>query len=164
MSDSPQVQAGGGASRPTNLRAIDYTSVTFAKYIQTEYDSLSKRYRFGTGVGLHKWLLEEQNAPLHDAPLLRDGSFPYFVEYLSSVHSNALKPVDPLDTSHPISNYFISSSHNTFLTGNQLSSIASVDAYKNVRNSSTLATGSNYLMATTLTPARSYSEDAAVSR
>jgi hypothetical protein len=139
-------------------------SVLVAKYIQTEYEELSKRYKFETETGLSKWLLEEQNAPLHDAALLRNGSFQYFAEYLTSVHSDALKPVDPFDASHPISDYFIASSHNTFLTGNQLSSEASVDAYKNVRNSSALATGSTLLITTTLTSSRSYSEEAVALR
>lgn len=60
-----------------------------------------------------------------------------FIRYMSSDASNAVGPLAAVpdtasDLSYPLSSYFVSSSHNTYLTGNQLSSNASTDAYKNV--------------------------------
>ncbi|KAL9593031.1 MAG: hypothetical protein Q9179_006151 [Wetmoreana sp. 5 TL-2023] len=56
-----------------------------------------------------------------------------FLKYITSEEGNAMSKLPEQDLSYPISNYFINSSHNTYLTGNQLYSDASTDAYKNVR-------------------------------
>ncbi|KAK2764483.1 hypothetical protein FQN54_009178 [Arachnomyces sp. PD_36] len=66
---------------------------------------------------------------------LGHGDLDDFLSYMASPASNAeASVVDPAtrNLKLPLSNYFISSSHNTYLTGNQLYGESSTDAYKNV--------------------------------
>lgn len=55
-----------------------------------------------------------------------------FRSYMKSADSNAQGPAKGLDLTAPISDYFVSSSHNTYLTGNQLYSDAAASAYTTV--------------------------------
>lgn len=58
--------------------------------------------------------------------------FSDFLRYMTSPIANAVRPALTEDATWSLSNYFISSSHNTYLTGNQLSSDSSTEAYKDV--------------------------------
>lgn len=60
-----------------------------------------------------------------------ESGFDQFLDDLVSLQGNAMEPIE-LDATHPISDYFISSSHNTYLSGNQLTSKASTNAYRDV--------------------------------
>jgi hypothetical protein len=55
-----------------------------------------------------------------------------FRTYMKGANSCAMAPEPGLDLSAPLSDYFISSSHNTYLTGNQLYSDAAASAYTSV--------------------------------
>ncbi|KAI9294158.1 PLC-like phosphodiesterase [Neoconidiobolus thromboides FSU 785] len=84
------------------------------EYTKEEIDNLYIKYSTNNVYGLSKEAL---------------------IQYLISNDNNVLKDLnqEPLnDMNHPLSHYWIKSSHNTYLTGNQLNSVSSITMYKEV--------------------------------
>ncbi|KAL2167730.1 hypothetical protein VTG60DRAFT_861 [Thermothelomyces hinnuleus] len=127
-------QAGGGVSGKTHtVRTVNGAVLAHLRQVYASHAGSAT-----------EWSPEKKAAFLRDiqhdtdaerAPELASGKawdFNEFLRYMTSSITNAVAPPHEEDLSWPLSSYFISSSHNTYLTGNQLSSDSSADAYKNV--------------------------------
>lgn len=130
----PVVQAGGGeASSEVPIHHL-YLSSAVQDHLRRVYDDLRGGASTLSRASFETWLSNTQNQSF-DALNLDEYKFEQFLETLwHNEGFEAMKDVKPeeKDLTKPISNYFISSSHNTYLSGNQLSSKSSTEAYKNV--------------------------------
>lgn len=83
-----------------------------------------------SGPVLAHLVSEYKTLPAKDGQKLADEAS--FLSYMTSDKSTAMAAPANNDLNYPLSSYFISSSHNTYLSGNQLYGEASVDAYETV--------------------------------
>ena len=129
------LQAGGGAaSLAGSLNKIESFSPLFIDHLKKIYQTISDKEGW-TKDQVDHFLREVQltSATTQPTPLDKlNPGFDEFLEYMASPAAAAQLLNGSQDLSYPLSNYFISTSHNTYLTGNQLYSDSSADAYKNV--------------------------------
>jgi phosphatidylinositol phospholipase C delta len=133
----PVVQAGGGQAASQVPADHLYLSQGVQDHLKRVYDGLRGSAPTLSREQLGEFLTRTQGQTIEISEK-EDYKFEEFLNVLwdnNALQAMKEKPGGDMNMSHPISHYFISSSHNTYLSGNQLSSKSSTDAYKNVRTS-----------------------------
>lgn len=137
----PTIQAGGGeATSEIPARQLILTH-GIRNHLKRVFDRERGHDHSLSRDNFKLWLEKVQGQPVAE---LEHETYK-FEDFLTVLFRNRiiealreLKPGDK-DLSRPISNYFISSSHNTYLSGNQLLSKSSTEAYKDVSGGSPIS-------------------------
>jgi hypothetical protein len=119
-------QAGGGTpSSAMRKKSLSSFSTAVMAHLKDVYTSMTESNQ-------HSDYLSSIQGETPTEALRTISTFEDFEKYMASPASAAMGPPKNRDMTYPISNYFISTSHNTYLSGNQLYGEASTSAYKNV--------------------------------
>lgn len=127
-------QAGGGLSGKAHIvRTLEGPILSHLQKIYAAHAGSGKTLDTAKLAAFVKGVQQDSDAEL-PAELTngKDWDLDTFLRYMKSSVTSVIAPPEEQDLTWPLSSYFISSSHNTYLTGNQLSSDSSADAYKNV--------------------------------
>jgi phosphatidylinositol phospholipase C delta len=132
---SPQLANHHGQTQhnsPSSAHHV-YFSHAMQDHLRRVYDEVRGKEPILTRQQFETWL-----ATVQDQPIVLENEEYKCEEFLQVIYMHhgfdSMKEVDIAgkDLTRPLSNYFISSSHNTYLSGNQLSSKSSTEAYKHV--------------------------------
>ncbi|ETS73248.1 hypothetical protein PFICI_14853 [Pestalotiopsis fici W106-1] len=132
----PAVHQAGGGQPSGEQHRIKNINASLLKHLEQVFNRHAGTRKTWTKdqviAFLHHVQADRVNDPSGDIAAKEELDLNGFLQYMTSPAADALAPPLDEDFSWPLSSYFISSSHNTYLTGNQLYSDSSTDAYKNV--------------------------------
>ena len=119
-------------------QCVDFVCIPQVKDILLKYiHKLWEEFQVQSGSlsredSLRAWMTVVQKERPEEFLIRNDETFEDFKKYLTSEWANVLQDSPPNDGlyDHPLTDYFISSSHNTYLIGNQLYGHSTTDGYK----------------------------------
>lgn len=127
-------QAGGGAGE--NQRRVGAVQPVLLAHLKAIYRDIAGSDQAWGPNEIKRFIQSVQQHGANDnLPALASREsldFNGFLDYMTSSHAAVTKERKNEDLSHPLASYFISSSHNTYLSGNQLSSDSTTETYTNV--------------------------------
>ncbi|KAJ6446625.1 DUF1740-domain-containing protein [Purpureocillium lavendulum] len=128
-------QAGGGASETQRgVKTLGEHTIPYLRRIFESHAGPDKTWTAAQVKTFMQRVQDNDDATPAAAHLLGqpDIDFNGFLAYMTSTDSAITIPWQRCDLSWPLASYYISSSHNTYLSGNQLSSDSTTAAYTNV--------------------------------
>ncbi|KAI1814259.1 PLC-like phosphodiesterase [Poronia punctata] len=134
-SSDPLREAGGGqpAAHDRAIKEVNASVLPYLEKIFVKHAGPDKKWHKDQVISfLHHRQADKVTEASADIAAEDGLGFEGFLRYMTSSAANALAPPQENDLSWPLSSYYISSSHNTYLTGNQLNSDSDANAYKNV--------------------------------
>ncbi|KAH8160261.1 hypothetical protein CIB48_g7976 [Xylaria polymorpha] len=133
VDSAPQSGDGQPSSYNRVVADVNPTVMPYLERIFNCHASPEKRWQRDQIIGfLHNRQADKVTEASGDMAAKDELDFSGFLQYMTSSTADAQAPPPETDLSWPLSSYYISSSHNTYLTGNQLNSDSDADAYKNV--------------------------------
>lgn len=129
-----QSTAGGGVPSGHTVSPRTVKPGAFQNALKKVYDGIGSNPSASDFVA---WLKKTETADVTESDIpVTNGvvTFEDFGKFMLGHHGSAMTPVDwrKQDLTRPLNEYFISSSHNTYLTGHQLYGESTVDGYVDV--------------------------------
>ncbi|KAM4057078.1 phosphatidylinositol-specific phospholipase c, X domain-containing protein [Hirsutella rhossiliensis] len=130
----PRIAGGGASETQRSVKILHAKVLPYLRHIFEAHAGSTQKWTAAQAQAFVGKVQDGDDSTPAAAALLGqpDVGLDGFLAYMTSADGAITRPWKKCDLSWPLASYFISSSHNTYLTGNQLSSDSTTESYTNV--------------------------------